>query len=218
MKGRETGTPSEKKAAEYLADEYEALGLKPVGDNDSYFQNFELNATKSDSIVFELYAKDGTAKERISRSVASKNKTADFARLFGGTDTLSGKIVFAGFGVSDQDRGVAHLEGVDLKNKWVMVFQNTPNVVDGDTLIDPKIDARKRFQMIMRQGAAGILIVPAKEPREFDVIAQKMKGSFGETGRMSLAYRKSGGSSGFSGGYNVIKPGLVVKLLGLKSV
>jgi hypothetical protein len=218
MKGRETGTPSEKKAAEYLADEYETLGLKPVGDNGSYFQNFELNATKSDSIVFELYAKDGTAKERISRSVASKSKTADFAQLFGGTDTLSGKVVFAGFGVSDQERGVAHLGGVDLKNKWVMVFQNTPNVVDGDTLIDPKIDARKRFQMIMRQGAAGILIVPAKEPREFEVIAQKMQGSFGETGRMSLAYRESGESSGFSGGYNVVKPGLVVKLLGLKSV
>ena len=220
MRGRETGTPAEKKAANFLAEEYEKLGLSPVGDNGSYFQNFELNASKSDSIVFELYETDNNAKERIDRSVASSNQVANFARLFGGTDTLRGRVVFAGFGVNDKEREVAHLDGVDLKDKWVMVFQNTPKVVGGDTLINPKIDARARFQMIMRRGAEGILIVPAKEPREFDVIAQKMQDGFGETGRMSLAYRDKSGnsSSGFSGGYNVINPELAAKLLGLNSV
>lgn len=220
MKGRETGTPAEIKAAEFLAEEYEKLGLTPVGDNDTYFQNFELNASKSDSIVFELYKSDGSSKERVGRSVASSNQPANFARLFGGTDTLGGKIVFAGFGVNDQERGVTHLDGVNLKDKWVMVFQKTPNVVDGDTLINPKIEARARFQMIMRQGATGILIVPASDPKEFESIAQKMQGSFGEMGRMSLAYRNTNGNSGggFSGGYNVVKPALAAKLLGLNSV
>jgi hypothetical protein len=170
--------------------------------------------------VFELYKNDDSSQERVSRSVASSNKTANFARLFGGTDTLKGQIIFAGFGVNDQERGVAHLKGVDLKDKWVLVFENTPNVVGGDTLINPNIDARARFQMIMRQGAEGILTVSAKAPHEFDVIAQKMQGSFGETGRMSLAYRDNdaGFSSGFSGGYNIVSPELAAKLLGVNSV
>ncbi|WP_176466205.1 M28 family peptidase [Aliifodinibius salipaludis] len=219
MKGRETGTPAEKKAAYFLAKEYEKLGLTPVGDNGSYFQNFELNASKSDSLVFELYKKDNSSKELIDRSVANSNQTANFSRLFGGTDTLRGQIVFAGFGINDQERGVTHLDGVDPKGKWVMVFQNAPKVVDGDTLINPKIDARARFQMIMQQGASGILTIPVKEPQEFNVIAQKMQGSFGETGRMSLAYRESESSlSGFSGGYNIVKPELAAQLLGLNSV
>ncbi|WP_445664003.1 M28 family peptidase [Fodinibius sp. AD559] len=219
MKGRETGTPSEKVAAEYLADEYKQLGLKPVGDNGSYFQDFELSASKSDSIIFEVYKKDDSARERIDRSVASSNQTAHFARLFGGTDTLRGPIIFAGFGINDQERGVAHLDSVDLKDKWVMVFQKLPKVVDGDTLINPKIDARARFQMIMDRGAAGILTIPAQEDQEFEVVAQKMQGSFGEIGRMSLAYRdKSGGSSSGRRGYNLIKPELAAKLLGLNSV
>lgn len=47
MKGRETGTPAEKKAADFLAREYEKLGLAPVGDNGTYFQNFELIASKN---------------------------------------------------------------------------------------------------------------------------------------------------------------------------
>lgn len=220
MKGRETGTPSEKVAAEYLADEYKQLGLKPVGDNGSYFQDFELSASKSDSIIFEVYKKDDSARERIDRSVASSNQTAHFARLFGGADTLRGPIIFAGFGVNDQERGVAHLDSVDLKDKWVMVFQKLPKVVDGDTLINPKIDARARFQMIMDRGAAGILTIPAQEAQEFEVVAQKMQGSFGEIGRMSLAYRDKSGSSssGRSRGYNLIKPELAAKLLELNSV
>ncbi len=220
MKGRETGTISEKIAARYLADEYKQLGLKPVGDNGSYFQNFKLHASKSDSIVFELFEKSENKRERINRSVARSNQTANFARLFGGQDSLKGQIIFAGFGVNDQERGVAHLDSINLKDKWVMVFRDIPNLADGDTLIDPKIDARTRFQMVMRQDAAGILVVPASAPQEFDAIAKKMQDSFGETGRMSLAYRNNNGgsSSGFSGGYNVVKPELAAQLLGLKSV
>jgi len=220
MKGRETGTPAEKIAADFLAEEYEQLGLAPAGDDGSYFQHFELNASKSDSITFELYKKNNSSKERVDRSVASSNQTASFARLFGGTDTLKGQIVFAGFGVNDQETNVSHLDGVDLKNKWVMVFQNTPNVVNGDTLINPKLDARARFQMIMRQGAEGILVVPAKEPQEFELIAQKMQASFGENGRLSLAYRDKArsSSSGFSGGYNIVNPEIAANLLGLSSI
>ncbi len=78
MKGRETGTPAEKKAADFLAEEYEKLGLKPVGDNGSYFQNFELNTSKSDSLVFKLYKKDDSEKERIDREAIRRQILHDY--------------------------------------------------------------------------------------------------------------------------------------------
>ncbi len=40
MEGRETGTPGEKKAAEYIAKRMEEIGLTPRGTFDGYYQSF----------------------------------------------------------------------------------------------------------------------------------------------------------------------------------
>ncbi|MBV6458348.1 MAG: hypothetical protein HONBIEJF_01475 [Fimbriimonadaceae bacterium] len=44
-KGRGTGQPGYQKAAEYVADKFKSFGLKPIGDDGTYFQN----------IVFDRY-------------------------------------------------------------------------------------------------------------------------------------------------------------------
>ena len=220
MKGRETGTPAEAKAAKYLADEYQKMGLKSVGDNGSYYQHFKLNASINDSVVFELQNTGENQKNIEYRSTSDSSNSAQFVRLFGGTDSLSGGITFAGFGVSDEGNDIDYLSGKDLADKWVMVFQGIPNVIDGDTLINPKIDAQARFQMIMEKGAKGIIVIPAQEPEQYAEVAQKMQGQFGEAGRLSLAYREAenNGSNGFTGGYNMIHPELAAKILELDSV
>ncbi|MEL7833158.1 M28 family peptidase [Fodinibius sp. Rm-B-1B1-1] len=220
MKGRETGTPSEDKAAAYLAREYKKMGLVPAGDNGSYFQHFELNASINDSVTFELYQKAENEKKLISRSTSDSKKSAQFVRLFGGIDSLSGDIAFAGFGITDEEKGIDHLDGTDLTDKWVMVFQGIPNVVDGDTLINPNMEAQARFQMIMDKGAKGILVIPVEEPDQYGQVAQKMQGSFGEAGRLTLAYRdkERNDSNGFRGGYNMVNPELAVEMLSVSSV
>src|SRR6056297_1368504 len=109
------------------------MGLQRVGDDNSYFQHFDLNASVSDSVVFKTYAHHEGQKSLMDRSVASQNSTANYIRAFGGTDTLSGEIVFAGLGINDSENSVMHLNGMNLDGKWVMVFQDIPNVVNGDT-------------------------------------------------------------------------------------
>src|SRR3954451_16774709 len=42
FKGRSAGTIDELKAAAWLADQYKAIGLKPAGDDGTYFQFFSL--------------------------------------------------------------------------------------------------------------------------------------------------------------------------------
>ncbi len=220
LKGRETGTPGEDMAADFLAREYEKLGLQPVGDDNTYFQHFKLNANKTDSIVFSLYDAGNEQKELVSKSTASKNSTANFVRQFGGSDSLQGQVVFAGFGVNDSAHNVSNLKGADLKGKWVMVFQGIPHVANGDTLVNPSIDARARFQSIIQQGATGILLIPAANASNYEAMAKKMQSEFGEIGSMSLAYRDdgSGSSGGFNRGYDVINPELATQILDLKSV
>jgi len=220
MEGRETATKGLKKAADYLADQYRAIGLQPVGDDGSYFQRFELNATKSDSVVFTTYKTDTGGEQLVDRSVSAAGSSGRYIRSFGGTDTLSGQIVFAGFGVNDDGHNVRHLKGLDLNGKWVMVFEEIPHVIDGDTLISEEFGARSRFRSILGKGAAGILVIPDLSAEEFDSTAMLSQANFGEPSNLRLAYRdsSSGRSGGFSRGYNRIDPALAANLLEVSSL
>src|SRR6266852_8375152 len=42
LKGRGDGSPELDKAADYIAEQFRLWGLRPMGDNNSYFQNFEV--------------------------------------------------------------------------------------------------------------------------------------------------------------------------------
>src|SRR5437879_1925243 len=42
MKGRGDGSPELDKAADYIASQFRLWGLRPMGDNSTYFQHFEI--------------------------------------------------------------------------------------------------------------------------------------------------------------------------------
>jgi len=217
MEGRETGTRGQIMAAEYLAGQYRSMGLKPVGDNGTYYQNFDLSATKRDSTVFKTYKVEDGEKELIERSVESLDKMASYIRSYGGSDSLSGEIVFAGFGINDPANNIAHLEGLNLSGKWVLVFEEIPHVVDGDTLVNPAIDGRRRLASAVNQkGAEGLLLIPDMNRAEFQDLSKRVQPMYSEPSSLSLDYLNSGSSSGFSKGYTVINPELATKILDLK--
>lgn len=218
MQGREAGTPSEDKAARYLADQYREMGLKPMGDNGTYLQKFKLNATVSDSIVFDVFKTDKKNK-LISHSIASKNNSAEFIRQFGGNSELKGDIIFAGYGINDRSGSINNFSDTDLSDKWVMVFQEIPHVIDGDTVVSQSYSTRSRFQTIMSQGAKGILVIPNASQEQFEEMANASSSQFGEAGNLRLAYRDTADSEsgGFNGGYNLIDPALASQLLELES-
>jgi|AntRauTorcE11897_2_1112592.scaffolds.fasta_scaffold03905_2 Zn-dependent M28 family amino/carboxypeptidase len=218
MEGRETAMPGQKKAAKYLTDQYAKLGLKPVGDNNSYLQKFGLTAERTDSVIFKTYAinEDGT-KDVISKSVNSKSTSANYIRRFGGDNTVEGEIIFAGYGLQNEELGINNFKGVDIEGKWVMVFDDLPQVVEGDTLFTD----RSRFSQtwvrnILQKGVAGILMIP-ENMKEFDTNSKAGRSDFGKPSGMQLAYRaQESGRPAWS--FNTIKPGQAAKILGLSGV
>lgn len=60
MEGRDTGSPGYDRAAKYVADRFAALGLKPAGDNGSWFQTLPLKEVRVE--------KEGTRFEIITNS------------------------------------------------------------------------------------------------------------------------------------------------------
>ena len=58
--GREAGSEGGKAAGEWIASECEKLGLKPCGDDGTYFQNFKASGRKLRNVVATLPARENS--------------------------------------------------------------------------------------------------------------------------------------------------------------
>ncbi|MEO7453533.1 MAG: M20/M25/M40 family metallo-hydrolase [Fimbriimonadales bacterium] len=80
--GRGTGQPGYQKAAEYMAARFKEFGLKPIGDNGTYFQN----------VIFSKVALD----EAKSQITVNGSDRAFFASNGFAVDSLSGDVALDG--------------------------------------------------------------------------------------------------------------------------
>lgn len=69
MKGRETGTPEETVAANYIADRFRSYGLDAAGDGATYFQEFTVNMSVFDNP--HASDSDTTGEKRLSKNVVA---------------------------------------------------------------------------------------------------------------------------------------------------
>ena len=81
-RGRGTGQPGYQKAAEYVAARFKEFGLKPIGDNGTYFQNVTFTKTAMD--------------EKTSSMTVSKTDRAFFPTNGFAVDSLTGDVVVDG--------------------------------------------------------------------------------------------------------------------------
>ena len=120
--GRGTGDKGERMATAYLASFFSELDLEPAGDNGTYFQEFSFNTGKkmnSDNLMTV------TIDEPIG--VVRKFKPGQHylpVNFSPSGDTGETKTVFAGFGIDTKDYN--SYEGLDVKDKWVIVFRGAP--------------------------------------------------------------------------------------------
>lgn len=220
MMGRDTGTKGQKMAADYLADFYTSIGFEAKGDDGSYFQKFDLIGTVTDSLVYNTYHVNGTDTTHVNKTVESPDSFGDYTRSFGGSAAINGEIVFAGFGIIDEARQINHLDGDDLTGNWVLVFNDIPHEVNGETVIDPEFNSSARLTSILRNyNAQGILLISDGSQEAFEEEAKFNSQIVSDPSGMSLAYReRTGGSSGFPAGINQISPELAAEILGLGNV
>lgn len=208
LEGRATGTRGQKVAAQYLSDFYDDLGFDPVGDNQTYFQHFNLSADYTDSLVYQVNRVLTNDTLMVSYSVESKDSSGDFIRMFGGAEPLSADIIFAGFGLNDPSYSVQHLEGESLQDNWVLMFEDIPYIIDGDTLINPSISSNSRLSTILgTYDAAGILLISEYSSEEFTELAEISSTLMSNPSNMALEYLSNEQrSAGFPKGVMQISP------------
>jgi len=128
MQGRRTGTPGFDRAADLVAARMRAIGLRPAGDDGSYFQRVPLlSATRvADGARFEVLRSDRTIALRFGDQFLPAPDFDSAER------SVRAPAVFVGMGVVAPERGHDDLAGVDLRGKVAVLFGGAPAAFDDD--------------------------------------------------------------------------------------
>jgi hypothetical protein len=189
LEGRETGTRGFQSAAEYAASLFGLAKLKPIGDppprsfsmaqmlsgsqapekpvENTYFQEFPLVETTETSSALSLETRlGGSIRTHTFRPVV------DYQGLAALGDTLTGPVVFVGYGIGE--KGFDEFKGVDVKGKIVLLIAGVPDFLSKEIKAkypmpgmsqaaaaasgpaEKKVD---RIQDLRRRGAAAVLVV-----------------------------------------------------------
>ncbi|MFK7820225.1 MAG: M28 family peptidase [Planctomycetaceae bacterium] len=156
LNGRMTGTEGAKMATDYVANYFDALGLKPAGDKNGWFQPFEFVAgaklgEKNQLIANGKKLKVGEDWQPLSFS--ANGEVAEAGVVFGGYGLVAPKK-----GDLEEYDSFVHL---DVKDKWVLVFRFLPeDVSDAMRQHLSKPDPIRFKSMLARdRGARGLIVV-----------------------------------------------------------
>jgi Zn-dependent M28 family amino/carboxypeptidase len=129
MEGRDTGTEAYERAAKYVADQFKAAGLKPAGDNGTFFQRVPMHQVDLDinNSSVEVYdqSRPGISVAVINNTTGSAGSNPPYllqqVTLTPREDLpplTTGEMVFVGYGLPETT--------TDLKGKIAVFFNNTP--------------------------------------------------------------------------------------------
>ena len=116
--GRRAGTDGEREAARFLAQRLEALGLAPAG-TEGYLQPFEVQLPTRDGGTSRVEVRSGD--QRID------GEKPELVPLFCSAGAeVEGPLVFAGYGITDADRGRDDYAGLSVSEAVVLIVRGTP--------------------------------------------------------------------------------------------
>jgi hypothetical protein len=177
LQGRGSGTEGNRKAAVYIANELRRYGVAPAGDGGDYFQPFQFVS------AVKLGPGNALALEGEGLGPSKLEVNTDFRPLgFSSSGSVSGPLVFAGYGISAPDKNYDDYAGIDVAGKVVLILRFAP---DGDARSEfgRRTELREKARVAREKGAAGIILLvgPANDP---------------EDALMRLAFDQSPGNSG----------------------
>ena len=182
FEGRETGEPGQKKAVNYLKEEYMKLGVPSPLSGDDYFQEVPLQKQKAPEATLSVNGNDFEQFTDFIVLGASISQTIDVS-----------DIVYVSYGIDSEN--YSNYNDVDVKGKVVLVKSGEPKDANGNYVTTGTTEESKwtsgrsslssKRNAAREQGAKAIFFI---DPALFDrynnyyrAVAQS-----GEWGRVSL--------------------------------
>lgn len=154
LEGREAGTTGYALAAGYVAGQFAALGIKPAGNDGTYFQSVPMVSSR-----LEFGGQSGLQIANAQGAAILPESTAGedyftFPKRGNTVGEVEGELVFVGYGFAADGYEQDDFAGIDLNGKVAVVISGAPPTLNseerayfGDTL----------SQRLSERGAVGII-------------------------------------------------------------
>jgi Zn-dependent M28 family amino/carboxypeptidase len=158
LEGRGTGQRGGDIAAEYIGTQYALYGLKPAGDDGTYFQNVPMVGVKTlPETSFEFVNGNSVVKlKNLDEFVTNNQSQTENA-------DIDAPIVFVGYGIKAPEYNWDDYKGVDLRGKVALLFVNEPSSDDPNFFKGKALTYYGRwtykFEETARRGAVATLII-----------------------------------------------------------
>ena len=154
MEGRETGTPGNTKAAEYIANQLVSKGIPKVDKLDGYFQDIAFTAELWEDMDLKVGGKpfrhlwDYYAFANLNSNRAAQNIK---------------EVVFLGYGIDDAN--YSDYKGKNVKGKTILIYDGEPQkngvsyITKSKEVSDWTTDRKKKLATAYKNGVSTVLIV-----------------------------------------------------------
>ena len=161
MQGRGTAQPGGDKAAAYLADRFAKLGLKPLGEKNSYLQPIKFR-----EIQFLPQTAFTTGNENLKLG-------SDYfvSPPYSGDESINARMVFVAYGVEFPFLKRRDLTGVDLRGKIAVIHDGPPPGIAKSQWDKAQAQGSVIRSLIMRGVAAIVTIGQNTETITFPELA-----------------------------------------------
>ncbi len=159
LEGRLAGTPGSENAAGYIIAEFTRFGLQPLGDNNSYEQKFdfigEVKLGPNNQLTFQRSGGDTTFAINTDFIPAG----------FSASDSVSGEVVFAGYGIAAGEQNYDDYAGIEASGKIVMAMQYSPASSNPHASFAKFEPVRYKALQARQHGAKALLVVVGLEEK-----------------------------------------------------
>jgi Zn-dependent M28 family amino/carboxypeptidase len=168
MEGRAPGTPGGARAARYVAQRFEQIGLEPVGN--SYMLPIELVGMRKNAEQSSLTIRgpDGALAlvddENFTYWSTAEKEVVDLRNV---------PLVFVGYGVEAPEYGWDDFKGEDMRGKVLLFLNNDPPIEeDGEALFGGPARTyygrwTYKFEQAMKHGAVGAMVIHTAESASY---------------------------------------------------
>ena len=153
LEGRLSGTPGNEKAAGYIAAEFKRFGLQPLGDSGAFTQKFDfvggINLGANNFLTFQRSGRDtALTLQKDFIPVASS-----------ASDSVSGDVVFVGYGISAEKLNYDDYAKVDVNGKIALALRYSPGANDPHSSFGEYEPIRYKALQARQHGAKALLVI-----------------------------------------------------------
>lgn len=165
LKGRSPGTPGEEAAAKYIAAAWKKTGLKPGGENGTWYKPF----TFTDKV-------EADASTALSVNNKAYTLNTDFWPMgFSANATVTAPAIYVKYGITNPEKGYDDYAGyseTELKGKIFVIELSSPDGIHPHSAHIQYSDAGTKLRKAAEKGAVGVIFIDNR--KDTDVPSQQL--------------------------------------------